>query len=171
MKVLSKLTDEYFGNTKRDEDKIVFNIPEMKLVDMGGSVLWTDDDLTIVGDLHGMYAPKVFTFNDVCNMKFENGLRLPTIEEFRELEKNKQIHRARNLNRIVYIYDNRSLTTLYFDCRTFFEDDVTGDCYRFVSDMKENNPCVVDLNKKPFIVKLISKPDSQYYNVRLVKDK
>lgn len=51
MRVLSKLTDEYFGKSEREEEKIVTNIDELQEVDLGKSfpIIFADRDLNING--------------------------------------------------------------------------------------------------------------------------
>lgn len=168
MSVLSKLTDEYFGETERDEDKIIFNIPDMEFVDMGGSVLWADNDLAVVGDLHGLPFKFLFTYNSIRNIDFGDGLRLPTVKEICELEKVKS--KLRSLGKVVLVDDFMDdKRTLRFHCINKNNED---ECYRLTSDINKRKDGVkcVNLYTSPFKVTTVDM-DSQYFEVRLVKDK
>jgi hypothetical protein len=67
------------GDTVRKEDEIT-NIKSLKPLDMGGSVLWADDDLSLKdGDCY-------FTFDEVFELVKNSGWRLPTLEEVAELD-------------------------------------------------------------------------------------
>jgi hypothetical protein len=81
MGVLKKLTSEYFGDTMRKED-MLFNTGVLNPVDMGGSVLWADDDAASVGERR-----RYFSFKEMYEheFKFGHGWRLPTRKEYREL--------------------------------------------------------------------------------------
>lgn len=85
MGVLLNLTKEYFEDLARLEEYVKFNTNDMKPVDMGGSVLWADRDLEIV-DGGGWYRhDKFFTADEMFKMRFKDGWRVPTFDEFLEL--------------------------------------------------------------------------------------
>ena len=172
MGILKNITDEYFGKTKRDEDKITFNIPDMKFVDMGGSVLWADNDLAVVGNLHGLPFKFLFTYNSIRNIDFGDGLRLPTVKAICELEKVKSKFRSlgKGLGKVVLVDDFMDdKRTLRFYCINKNNED---ECYRLTSDINKRKDGVkcVNLYTSPFKVVTVDM-DSQYFEVRLVKDK
>lgn len=168
MKVLSKITDEYFGKTEREEDKVSFNTQDLNFIDMGGSVLWADNDLEVVGDLHGLPSKFVFTYNFIRNIDFGDGLRLPTVEEICELEKVE--NKLRSMSRVVLVNDFMDdKSTLRFHCTNYDNKDY---CYRLTSDInkQKNGVKCVNLYTSPFKV-VTADMNGQYYEVRLVKDK
>lgn len=103
MGVLKELTKEYFGEVKREEDKLVFNTQDLNFIDMGGSVLWADKDLKIVGDLHGLPNKFTFSYKAIYDIEFGDGMRLPTVKEICELEKVK--NKLRSLGKVVFVND------------------------------------------------------------------
>ena len=188
MSVLGKLTDEYFKETERDEDKIIFNIPDMEFVDMGGSVLWADKDLSIVGDLKGMKYYEFFSFNEMKNMKLGE-LRLPTINEFLELYndgiKGRLIKADRNA--FTFSFGENKIT---FAERGFYKNDGncserfakfaklgSTDCSRMTSEIpfgRKDGVYIFNANMTPPKNKHccdIADVDWQYLPVRLVKNK
>ena len=68
------------GQIIRKEDEIT-NIKSLKPLDMGGSVLWADDDLSLK-DEDDCY----FTFDEAFELVKNSGWRLPTLEEVAELD-------------------------------------------------------------------------------------
>lgn len=85
MGILKELTKEYFGDTMRGEEYVKFNTDKMTPIDMGGSVLWADRDLA-VSEGGGWYKyDKYFTGEEMFKMKFDDGWRVPTFDEFLEL--------------------------------------------------------------------------------------
>ena len=67
------------GADVKQEDDLT-NIKYLKPLDMGGSVLWADDDLSLKdGDCY-------FTFDEVFELVKNSGWRLPTLEEVAELD-------------------------------------------------------------------------------------
>ena len=77
--IWSDIQDRSSGETVRKEDEIT-NIKSLKPIDMGGSVLWADDDLSLKdGDCY-------FTFDEVFELVKNSGWRLPTLEEVAELD-------------------------------------------------------------------------------------
>lgn len=90
MGILLNLTQEYFGDKERDETRIIFNTKDMKPVDLGGSVYWADRDLErLAGDTK---HDKHFSYKEIGNIKFEDGWRLPTMNEYKELHKKNVEH-------------------------------------------------------------------------------
>ena len=67
------------GEMVRQEDGIG-NIPRLKPVDMGGTVLWADQDLVVDEIEH-------FTFDEACDIIENSSWRLPTVKEVAELDK------------------------------------------------------------------------------------
>lgn len=63
MGILKKITDEYFGESKRDEDKFISNIADMKEIDLGDDfpVVFSDRDLVVNGI-------EYFNFTDLLDM-------------------------------------------------------------------------------------------------------
>lgn len=88
MGILKKITGEYFGESSRKEDEIIFNTNELKPVDMGGSVFWSDRNLLSKGG--NTPFEEHFSFKELYEYKFKfgDGWRLPTWKECRELFKN-----------------------------------------------------------------------------------
>ena len=87
MKKLSKIIESLWtdiqsrsaGDTVRKEDDFT-NIKSLKPLDMGGSILWADDDLSLKdGDCY-------FTFDEVFELVKNSDWRLPTLEEVAELD-------------------------------------------------------------------------------------
>ena len=77
--IWSDIQDRSSGETIRKEDEIT-NIKDLVPVDMGGSVLWADDDLSLKdGDCY-------FTFDEVFELVKNSDWRLPTLEEVAELD-------------------------------------------------------------------------------------
>lgn len=68
------------GVKVRKEDEIG-NLSKLKPIDMGGTVLWADDDLSLK-DEDDCY----FTFDEVFELIKNSGWRLPTLEEVAELD-------------------------------------------------------------------------------------
>lgn len=168
MGVLKELTKEYFGETKREEDKLVFNTQDLDFIDMGGSVLWADKDLKIVGDLHDLPSKFTFSYKTICDIDFGDGMRLPTVKEICELENVE--NKLKNMSRVVFMTNSvNGLATLYFYSTNYDDKDY---CYRLTSDVDTKKGYVkcVDLYKTPFNV-IDADVDGQYYEVRLVKDK
>ena len=67
------------GTDVKKEDDFT-NIKSLKPLDMGGSVLWADDDLSLKdGNCY-------FTFDEVFELVKNSGWRLPTLEEVAELD-------------------------------------------------------------------------------------
>lgn len=87
MGVLKKITGEYFDDLTREESKIKTNIKKIDFVDIGCSVLWADTDLKIYSHPENdIESDSEFSFDVLYDMNFKNGMRLPTVEEFKELE-------------------------------------------------------------------------------------
>jgi len=86
MKKLSKIDESVWGgmldrstgDTVRKEDDIT-NIKFLKPIDMGGSVLWADEDLKIGDDY-------LFTFHEAFELIKNSEWRLPTLKEVAELD-------------------------------------------------------------------------------------
>ncbi len=77
--IWSDMQDRSSGDTIRKEDDIT-NIKSLVPVDMGGSVLWADNDLSLKnGDCY-------FSFDEVFELIKNSGWRLPTLEEVAELD-------------------------------------------------------------------------------------
>ncbi len=67
------------GTDVKKEDDLT-NIKYLKPLDMGGSILWADDDLSLKdGDCY-------FTFDEAFELAKNSGWRLPTLEEVAELD-------------------------------------------------------------------------------------
>jgi len=88
MKKLSKIDESAWGDMmKRGSGEIVrkeddlTNIKSLKPLDMGGSVLWADDDLSLK-DEDDCY----FTFDEAFELIKNSDWRLPTLEEVAELD-------------------------------------------------------------------------------------
>ena len=84
MGILKKITDEYFGKVKREEDDIKSNIKYLSPVDIGGSVLWANRDFVVKSDWYSKHGDYL-KYSEVFGIKFEKGWRLPTVDEFLEL--------------------------------------------------------------------------------------
>ena len=77
--IWSDMQDRSSGDTIRKEDDIT-NIKSLVPIDMGGSVLWADNDLSLKnGDCY-------FSFDEVFEIIKNSGWRLPTLEEVAELD-------------------------------------------------------------------------------------
>lgn len=77
--VWSDIQDRNSGEVIRKEDEIG-NLSHLKPVDMGGTVLWADQDLVVDGIEH-------FTFDEVWEIIKNSAWRLPTVKEVAELDK------------------------------------------------------------------------------------
>ena len=95
-------------------------------------------------------------------------MRLPTVKEICELEKVKS--KLRSLGKVVLVDDFMDdKRTLRFHCINKNNED---ECYRLTSDINKRKDGVkcVNLYTSPFKVTTVDM-DSQYFEVRLVKDK
>lgn len=163
MKVLSKITDEYFGKTEREEDVFTSNIKKLEFIDMGGSVLWADDDLVIKDKFPSNI---VYSFNEISSIRLPIGLRLPTLEEVYELE-NDNIVKENSDGRILFIYVENDM---YMN-RLFFDASFRGRDYKMLTSTKNKNEIYfVDMCKEQ-LEDDYTDMDFAICRVRLVKDK
>jgi hypothetical protein len=86
------------GDEIRKEDEIG-NLRSLKPVDMGGSVLWADQNLIYDGD-------EIFTFEDANNLISDSGWRLPTRKEVAELDG----HNIYYDTQYIYLDDDKKLS-------------------------------------------------------------
>ena len=86
------------GDEVRKEDEIG-NLRSLKSVDMGGSVLWADQNLIYDGD-------EIFTFEDANNLISDSGWRLPTRKEVAELDG----HNIYYDTQYIYLDDDKKLS-------------------------------------------------------------
>ena len=119
MGVISKITKEYFGEEKRDEEKVIFNTNKYKPVYLDGSVLWADINLEVESGGNYRYN-SFFTGEEMLSMKFEGGWRVPTYDEYRELFKKGIIHKIIEAKgnrpfeaKVVYTSTHRSDTLVF----------------------------------------------------------
>ena len=85
MKKLSKINESTWGEMRkrssgeveRKED-IIGNIQSLKPIDMGGSVLWADQNLIYDGE-------EIFTYDEANDLIYNSEWRLPTLKEVAEL--------------------------------------------------------------------------------------
>lgn len=175
MGILKNITDEYFDKIKRNEEKIISNIGSMRFLDLGGSVLWSDRNLVIENHpKRDLKYKEKFLFKEICDIKFDKKLRIPTVEEFRELNNvEKTIYRETKTSvpDIVFIKDGDWDNSLWFNVRA----GITPECKLFTSDENGEYVNVVCLD---FLLYDKNKPISinpyykdLYFEVRLVKDK
>lgn len=75
--IWSDIQDRSAGDTIRKEDEIG-NIMDLKPVDMGVSVLWSDRDFESDGNVY-------FSYTDIVEMIKNTGWRLPTFNEMSKL--------------------------------------------------------------------------------------
>lgn len=175
MGILKTLTDEYFDKIKRNEEKIISNIGSMRFLDLGGSILWSDRNLIIENHpKRNLKEKERFRFEEICDIKFDNKLRIPTVEEFCELNNvEKTIYKGSEtlVTEIVFIKDGDWDNSLRFNVRA----GITPECKLFTSDENGEKINVVCLdwllydNDKPIHINLYDK--KYYFEVRLVKDK
>lgn len=171
MGILKNITDEYFDKIKRNEEKIISNIGSMRFLDLGGSVLWSDKNLIIENHpKRDLKYKEKFLFEEICDIKFDNKLRIPTVEEFRELNNVEKIIKT-SIPDIVFIKNGDLDNSLRFNVRA----GITPECKLFTSDENGGKVNVVCLDyllydeNKPISINLYDK--NWYFEVRLVKDK
>lgn len=175
MGILRTLTDEYFDEIKRSEEKIISNIGSMCFLDLGGSVLWSDRNLIIENNpKRNLKYKEKFLFEEICDIKFDKKLRIPTVEEFRELNNvEKTIYRETKTSvpDIVFIKDGDWDNSLWFNVRA----GMTPECKLFTSDENGKKVNVVDLEwllyDKDKLIHISLYDKKYYFEVRLVKDK
>ena len=87
MKKFSKIEESIWSDMQRRaegtdirKEDIFGNIKELVPVDMGGSVLWANDDFCYDGEY-------LFTYDEAMNMLKNKKWRLPTIKEVSELDR------------------------------------------------------------------------------------
>ena len=114
MKKLSQITESVWGDIRKrglgDEIKKedeVSNIKKLKPIDMGGSVLWADDDIFYDGEC-------LFTFDEAFELVKNSGWRLPTLQDVAELDI--------LVNRGQFKHDNS----------LFYFENETGDVLKFI---------------------------------------
>lgn len=80
MGILKKITDEYFGDFEREEDKFVTNIADMKEIDLGDDfpVVFADRDLVVNGIEYFNFKETVEMYEKIK----ETGWRMPDYYTF-----------------------------------------------------------------------------------------
>ena len=172
------ILDRGSGETERKED-IIGNIKSLKPVDMGGSVLWADNNLIVDGK-------ELFTFYEtnelISNLKI---WRLPTLKEVAELDG----HNIYYDKDYIYLYNDRKISFkkcgVEYNTQTNFTID-KGKCfYGWTSEPYNNrhdiNVLYIDENEISYspinmsdrnIANVITQQgDVSKCCIRLVKDK
>ena len=108
------------GESVRKEDEIG-NIRSLKPIDMGGSVLWADQNLIYDGD-------ELFTFHEAYELIKDSVWRLPTREEAAELDGHNIYYDAH----YIYLDDDRKISFKKCGCKY---------------TPKTGNPFIIDIDK------------------------
>lgn len=196
MGILKKITEEYFGGVMRNEEYVKFNTDEMKPIDMGGSVLWADRDLEVVDGGGWFGYDKYFTYDEISGVKFKDGWRIPTFDEFTELYSSETgtIRKVNSQPSPYMVLDitfvSRENEELKFETKGHYLDQFPGRlidgewCFhRMTSDTDDTHGSVEVFNCYFNVEKIIKmkkdrKKNSYYFGkenvhvpIRLVKDK
>ena len=170
MGILKKMTDEYFGDLAREESLIKTNLKNIGFVDIGCSVLWADTDLEIYShpekDIKFNHA---FSFDLVYDIEFKNGLRLPTVYEFKELE---NVNKTQQNTTLVFSNDG-------FDDKLYFFGEKVNRSISYLYITSEDDGdfvCGVELDglfigKDKIRANKYYKKGNFLFRVRFVKDK
>ena len=135
--IWSEIEDRSSGDVVRKEDGLL-NIRELKPVDMGGSVLWADRDLSYGDEYH-------FGFSDVFELVKNSGWRLPTLEEVTELDNYKVKTIDNDGPELYYEYIIQGPSKLEFRSRGLYYSDKTNSItdddfyYAWTSDLYNNH--------------------------------
>lgn len=192
MGILIKITEEYFGETAREETLVKFNTKEMLPVDMGGSVLWADRDLEVESGGEWFRHSNYFRIEDIDGTEFGNGWRLPTIYEYIELILNDGVKRIRERTKkpeeVCFKYGKNRLnfeTSGFYDKKPANMLFSEGECFFRLTSEKlvicgDTIHIFFNLLCKPSKAREIMgfkeacseyKTGTGFYPVRLVKDK
>lgn len=196
MGVLKNITEEYFGDSMRNEEYVKFNTDETKPIDMGGSVLWADRDLEVKDGGGWFYYDKYFTYDEISGVKFKDGWRIPTFDEFTELYSSETgtIRKVNSQPSPYMVLDITFVSSeneeLKFETKGHYLDQSPGRLidgewgfHRMTSDTDENHGAVEVFNcyySVKEVIKIIKDrkknrcyfgKENMYVPIRLVKDK